>query len=159
MDYSNVTPSNETSDSVDFSPNDGRELRRRLLVKRVVKLRELGLSSRGIAAKIGATHPFVRDVLRRVDERGVANLALELDDIWKPTAPTPERCPTCGRVSLPPCLACSLRRNGERVCQDVAVDFRDFDVDLTPDEYERYVAVREAKKARNEKRSAFWGRD
>lgn len=142
MDYSNGT-----SDSVDFSPSDGRDLRRRLLVKRVVELRELGLSSRGIAAKIGETHTFVRGVLRRVDERGAANLALELDDVWTPTTQTPERCSTCGRVSPQPCLVCSLRRNGERVCQDVAVDYRDFDVDLTPDEYERYVAVRDAKKA------------
>lgn len=159
MEFSDCTPPTETSDSADFSPSDGFELRRRLLVKRVVDLRELGLSSRNIAAKIGASHTFVQKILQSVAERGVANLALDPDDIWTPTTETPERCPECGRVSLPPCLVCSLRRNGERVCQDVAVDYRDFDVDLTPGEIERYLAVREAKKARNEKRSAFWSRD
>ena len=163
MDYSNVTPPTETPPPrAENNPFVGRLRRRRRVAKQILDLKQgdRGLSFRKIAQIVGVSYTEALILYKLALVTSSEVWADEVDErAWEASSETPERCPECGRVSLPPCLACSLRRNGERVCQDVAVDYRDFDVDLTPGEYERYLAVREAKKARNEKKSAFGGRD
>lgn len=141
----------------------GQGVRRRGIARRVLELKKNNpeLSFRKIAKILGISHTSAAGLYRRALV-APSSVWAEYDDerAWEPTSEREERCPRCGRVSTPPCLACFLKRNGEPVLDDERrVDFRDFDVDLTPSEYERYVKIRDMKKARCEKRSQFWARD
>lgn len=55
---------------------------------------------------------------------------------------TPVRCPDCGRVSSPPCLVCYLRKRNYKASHDNEYYSLRIDLELKPDDYERYQKIR-----------------
>jgi predicted transcriptional regulator len=102
----------------------------------IVTLHQAGRTHRAIATTVGVSRVTVYRVLSgRWSYRAPA----------KRHAKPAERCPSCGVLCAPPCVACIARAASLKVGQDDSDESDSLAIDLVGSEKERYEALRVVK--------------